>query len=116
MQTTHIMVVEDEQLTALLLRSVLEHRGFRVTCAFNGAEALEHFAADPADLVVTDLKMPGMSGYDLIVALRRVSARLPIIVATGIVEHGAFQPNDIKVLHKPIDPGELLRTVAQLVS
>jgi CheY-like chemotaxis protein len=87
MPPTHIMVVEDEQLTALLLRSVLENRGFRVTCAFNGAEALEHFAADPADLVVTDLKMPGMSGYDLILALRGIRARLPIIVATGIVEH-----------------------------
>jgi CheY-like chemotaxis protein len=77
MPSTHIMVVEDEQLTALLLRSVLEHRGFRVTCAFNGAEALKHFAADPADLVVTDLKMPGMSGYDLIVALRRSERATP---------------------------------------
>ena len=77
MPMTHIMVVEDEQLTALLLRSVLEHCGFRVTCSFHGPEALEHFAADPADLVVTHLNMPGMSGYDLILALRGIRAGSP---------------------------------------
>ena len=115
MPATHILVVEDERITAQVLCSMLEHRGFRVTCAYDGAEALEYFAQDPADLVVTDLKMPKMSGYDLISELRRRNAQLPIIVATGIVEHQGFEPNHLKVLHKPINPSELLRTVSELV-
>jgi CheY-like chemotaxis protein len=115
MPAIHILLVEDERLTAMVLRSMLEHRGFRVTCAYNGLEALTSFTADPADLVVTDLKMPKMNGYELVSALRRINEKLPIIIATGIVEHQMLEGHDLKLLHKPIDPAELLRTVATLI-
>jgi len=114
MPAMHILLVEDEYLTAMVLRSMLEYRGFRVTCTYDGVEALKSFSADPADLVVTDLKMPKMNGYELISALRRLNTKLPIIITTGIVEHQVVEPNGLKVLHKPIDPDELLRAIAAL--
>lgn len=111
----HILVVEDEALAALAMEDYLIEQGFRVTVAGDGLAALECFDRDPADLVVTDLRMPRMDGRSLIQALRQRRPDLPVVVLTGFV---AFLPGEddltgadwkpLEILRKPVSPATML--------
>lgn len=79
---THVLVVEDELSFADALTVGLEREGFRVTLAADGATALEQFGADPPDLVLLDLMLPGVSGLDVCREIRNVSD-VPIIIVTA---------------------------------
>lgn len=80
---TRILVVEDDMLTARLLRARLELEGLVVLEARNGREALEILRQGPVDLVSTDLTMPAMDGYRLIREIRELPppmGRVPMLV------------------------------------
>ena len=68
---THILVIDDEPLIAVMWRENLIDSGYRVSMAHNGASALAICKRDPPDIVVTDLKMPKMGGLVFLQALRR---------------------------------------------
>lgn len=80
---TTILSVEDDLLTAKLIRARLELEGLRILAASNGLEGLELFKAHEVDLVSTDLMMPAMDGYRLIREIRALPApkgEVPILV------------------------------------
>jgi two-component system, OmpR family, response regulator RegX3 len=79
---THVLVVEDESSFADALTVGLEREGFRVTVAADGATALRSFAADPPDLVLLDLMLPGISGLDVCREIR-LKSDVPIIIVTA---------------------------------
>jgi two-component system response regulator RegX3 len=79
---THLLVVEDEPSFAEALGIGLEREGFRVTIARDGPRALECFRADPPDLVLLDLMLPGISGLDVCREIRGESD-VPIIIVTA---------------------------------
>jgi two-component system response regulator FlrC len=105
----HILVVDDEVLAAMALQSVLQRRGFRVSVAGDGQQALDIWDRDPADAVVTDLKMPRMAGDELAARLRSTAPLLPLIVASGYlseaVEHRLRHDinGPIEIFTKPIN-------------
>ncbi|KAA1054758.1 response regulator [Azospirillum argentinense] len=117
----HVLVAEDESLAAMALEDFLSRKGYRVTLAQDGQEGLERYSADPADLVITDLRMPRMDGRALIRELRTRAAGLPILVMTGFLSMEAgeddltsdrWQP--LVVLRKPVSPQVILDTLASL--
>ncbi|KAA0685921.1 response regulator [Azospirillum brasilense] len=117
----HVLVAEDEALAAMALEDFLSRKGYRVTLAQDGQEGLERYSADPADLVITDLRMPRMDGRALIRELRIRAAGLPILVMTGFLSMEAgeddltsdrWQP--LVVLRKPVSPQIILDTLASL--
>ncbi|WP_175429755.1 response regulator [Azospirillum argentinense] len=117
----HVLVAEDEALAAVALEDFLSRKGYRVTLAQDGQEGLERYSADPADLVITDLRMPRMDGRALIRELRTRAAGLPILVMTGFLSMEAgeddltsdrWQP--LVVLRKPVSPQVILDTLASL--
>ncbi|OYD85107.1 response regulator (plasmid) [Azospirillum brasilense] len=117
----HVLVAEDEALAAMALEDFLSRKGFRVTLAQDGQEGLERYSADPADLVITDLRMPRMDGRALIRELRIRAAGLPILVMTGFLSMEAgeddltserWQP--LVVLRKPVSPQVILDTLTSL--
>ncbi|WP_353859532.1 response regulator [Azospirillum formosense] len=117
----HVLVAEDEALAAMALEDFLSRKGFRVTLAQDGQEGLERYSADPADLVITDLRMPRMDGRALIRELRTRAAGLPILVMTGFLSMEAgeddltadrWQP--LVVLRKPVSPQVILDTLVSL--
>jgi CheY-like chemotaxis protein len=118
----HVLVVDDEVLAAMALRSVLERRGFRVTIAGDGQQALDIWNRDPADAVVTDLKMPRMTGDELAVRLRSLAPLMPLIVASGYlseaVEHRLRHvvKGPIEIFTKPIDLARVLRALSAMLS
>ncbi len=78
-----ILIVDDEEDTALLLRDVLLRRGFTVDAVFSGAECLAFMRRDPVDVVISDVQMPGMSGIELCDQLYRRYPDCAPIVLTG---------------------------------
>jgi DNA-binding NtrC family response regulator len=93
-----ILIVDDDEDSAEALRDVLRMRGYDALAVTSGQACLEYLATHPADVVVTDLGMPGMSGFTLCAALRdRYPELLPIVVtgendidATRAIDAGAY--------------------------
>src|SRR5437763_1519230 len=79
----HILVVDDEEDTALLLRDILRSRGFHVEAVLSAAACLEHMRRSPADVVISDIQMPGMSGIELCEQLYERYPDCAPIVLTG---------------------------------
>jgi two-component system response regulator PilR (NtrC family) len=80
---TRILVVDDELSMREFLKILLEKSGYGVTVAPDGATALEIIQNETVDLVITDIRMPGMSGLELLTELKQYSADLPVIMITA---------------------------------
>ena len=78
-----ILLVDDEQNILLTYRTVLERGGHRVSTASTAEDAIRVFETEGADVIVTDMNMPGMSGIDLVKLIRQHSPDTEIIVMTG---------------------------------
>lgn len=78
-----ILLVDDHKNIRILLTELLSSMGYQVSQAKNGEEAMKLVEIGPIDLVMTDLKMPGMDGIELTLAIRRVKPDLVIIVYSG---------------------------------
>jgi two-component system capsular synthesis sensor histidine kinase RcsC len=79
----HVLVAEDNVINQLILRDQLEELGCTVELADDGVAALEMWQASSFDLILTDINMPRMNGYELAAQLRRQDCSLPIIGATA---------------------------------
>ncbi|HLG66495.1 MAG TPA: response regulator transcription factor [Acidimicrobiales bacterium] len=80
--SNRILVVEDDERIRSSIALALEGEGHEVDEAASGEDALDHFAAQPSDVVLIDLMLPGMDGFECTRALRRQSA-VPIIIVTA---------------------------------
>jgi DNA-binding response OmpR family regulator len=110
-----ILVVDDDDAIRALLRTVLRRRGFVVDTARNGVEALEQLTMHRYALVVLDLMMPRMSGYELLDQLitQSIMTRPRVLILTAGLEPRSFDGAlVIGTMHKPFDIELLLDTVA----
>ena len=121
-RATRILVAEDNAATNRVVCHVLNKAGYEVTGAKCGRTAWDWLNRQPFDLVVCDLKMPGMSGTELCQRMRQDSrlASLPVIVLTakGFELDEACYRDTLGVsviLFKPFSPRELVRTLAALL-
>ncbi|PGH58614.1 hypothetical protein CRT60_05600 [Azospirillum palustre] len=113
----HVLIAEDETLVALAMAFVLESEGYRVTVACNGAEAVEADVDDPADILITDMRMPVMDGAALIRTIRERRPELPIIVVSGFSEHlPRPEPGRLVVMRKPYDVTAMAPAITALLS
>lgn len=108
----HILVVDDEATAAQALARYLGELGYRVSVAGTGIEAWKLFSEDPADVVITDLRMPAGNGEQLVEKLRDYDPLLPIVIVTGhlgATERLAanLQDDRCAVLKKPVALGQL---------
>jgi len=106
-----ILVVDDEAAQRTVLAGFLRKRGFEVLQASSVGEALSEVSARTIDLVLTDLRMPGASGLDLLEGVRRINPEVPLVVMTafGTVASAvdAMKRGAADYLTKPIDLDEL---------
>jgi adenylate cyclase len=119
--SAHILIVDDVAQNLRLLSDLLTARGYRTSTAATGEDALTRIAADPPDLVLLDVMMPGMNGYDVCRAIRAdpACAVLPVVLVT------ALDPEQERVkglnagaddfLSKPINQAELMARVRSLL-
>ena len=79
----HILVVDDESAIVTVVRERLEREGFSVRAVASGEEALAHIETNPADLVVLDVMLPGMDGFEVLRRLRSRGDAVPVIMLTA---------------------------------
>jgi CheY-like chemotaxis protein len=82
----NILLVDDNKNGLSARKAILEELGHRITTAGNGEDALEHISKVKFDLVITDYRMPRMSGVELIRKIRAVTPTVPVILLSGYVE------------------------------
>lgn len=120
MTTRRILVVDDESAVRRVVARLLATAGYDVVEAATGEEAMTVLESEPADAVLLDLRMPGMSGQTLFHAIR---SQWPTLAAVVIVmsgdpeapEHDAWLSlHGVRVLAKPFDRATLLRTIDDL--
>lgn len=108
-----ILIVEDDSVSALLLRKVLEQRGYEVTHASNGVEALAHFEVGEFRIVISDWMMPEMDGIELCERLRKTAKSYVYVILLSAKSQredslGAYEAGVDDFLTKPLDREELL--------
>ncbi len=117
-----ILVVEDRELDREMLTTILQHAHYRVQEAADGPQALALVRSEHPDLVISDLLLPGMDGYQLVRELRAD----PSISGTGVIFYSAVfdeqEAQDLarecgvsRVLIKPMDPEKILENVAEVL-
>jgi DNA-binding NtrC family response regulator len=106
-----ILVVDDDESLRWVTQAQLQQSGYDVAAAANAASALEQIRNQPADLVITDLKMPGMSGLDLLKEIRASYPEIIVIMVTafGTVENAveAMKAGAYDYITKPVNMDEL---------
>jgi len=113
-----VLIVDDDPDMVTIIRIMLDDAGYQVRSARNGKEALESVAAKMPAVVLLDILMPVMDGWQCARELRaRYGRRVPIVVVTAAEHAGAraAQVGGDDVLAKPFEMAELLRIVARYV-
>jgi CheY-like chemotaxis protein len=112
-----IMVIDDDKPLVRSLKYRLEKKGFSIYAAYGGKEALETIESHPPDLVLLDIVMPEMDGYEVMKALKHKpdTAQIPIVVMTGVENVGgkvkALSVGATDYLQKSSGFDELLKTI-----
>jgi DNA-binding NtrC family response regulator len=108
----HVLIVEDDLVQRSDLAEMVVALGLRAATAGNGREALAMLESSPASVILTDLMMPGMDGFELLRQLAARGDRTPAIVLTGFgsIEQAIYIVHDLKAfwfLEKAAQPGML---------
>ncbi len=115
----HILVVDDDKHTRQLLRAILENEHYTVSTAADGEKALALMDSEHIDLVVLDIMMPNMDGYEFTKALREVENNLPILMVSAKQlpedKKKGFLVGTDDYMTKPIDEEEMLLRIKALL-
>jgi CheY-like chemotaxis protein len=118
----HIMVVDDETSILDMLETALTGAGARVTTAMDGETALVAITRDPPDLILLDVKMPGMDGWDLLDRLAGAprTARIPVALQTCVEDFVTFdkarREGVAAFISKPFRVAEVVETCRRILS
>ena len=112
-----VLIAEDDELIRNLLRTIVERSGCETAVAADGVEALRLLQQSPFDLVLLDLMMPAMNGYELIPHLRVMQHRPAVLVVTAMMGDRFLELDaDVvtAIIHKPFDTELFGSIVAQV--
>jgi two-component system response regulator PilR (NtrC family) len=115
-QEPMILVAEDETVSRRNVGKVLQDEGYRVVLTQDGEQAVSQVLANPPDLLLTNLRMPKLSGFDVAARVRQVSPDMPILLMTGLttpqLKRMGRRVGIRDIITKPFDFGDLLRRIA----
>jgi CheY-like chemotaxis protein len=116
-----ILVIDDEELIVKSLRKLLEKNGFTVFIAKNGQDALAIAEEESFDLIVADIRMPGMNGVETVQAIHENLAekKAPVIFITGYADEEirkkAKMLKPVAYIYKPFDISDLVNKVKEIL-
>ena len=114
-----VLLVEDESTLAMIIKDTLEGQGFRIRLAKDGEEGLQSFFREKPDVLVADVMMPRMDGFEMVRRLRKTDSRTPVLFLTArsaindVVEGFELGANDY--LKKPFGMQELIVRIKALL-
>ena len=115
----HILLAEDNKNTSQLMKAILKYNGYEVFHAKNGLEALDIMDVQHIDLILLDIMMPGMDGYELTKQLRSVNNTIPILMVTAkqLPEEKCegFLAGTDDYMTKPVNEEEMLLRIKALL-
>ena len=115
-----VLVIDDEEEVCEVVSRVLGAEGHQVTAALSGREGVDAFCRDRHDLVITDLGMPEMSGYDVVERIREVDPQVTLVILTGwgeeMDDERVSSGEVAAVIRKPFDIDEFLEMITNLLS
>jgi DNA-binding response OmpR family regulator len=121
-----ILIIDDDPAVGAATKMLLEHEGFDVSVVEDGRSGLQAFEANPFDVVIVDIFMPGLDGFATIKAFRQLNPTVPIVAISGFMDLYAFRDSAdkgpdilsmateigaVQSVQKPFRPQELLRAV-----
>ncbi len=121
MESSHILVVEDSLTQAVKLEYILFEKGFKVSLASNGENALQVLGENDIDLIISDVVMPGMDGYELCENIRENSSYkdVPVILLTSLAEPGdiirGLKSGATNFVTKPYDEAFLISRIESVL-
>ncbi len=117
---SHVLLVDDNPKGLEFLELRLKTLGYRTTIAHNGELAIASVERDRPDLVVLDVTMPEVNGYQACRAIKRSHPAIPIIILTAKTEEAdrfwAYQSGADEFLNKPIDPALVVQKITELLA
>lgn len=119
-QTPKVLVIDDEQGWRDLFSFELPSKGYEVTTAASGTDAIEKAKKENFDLIITDIKMPGMDGVETFIAIRKIQPEVKVILMTGHAVEDRVQvglsAKASTCLRKPFELDTLLHTLQTTLS
>jgi len=118
-QTASILVVDDEENAREGLSKILSKEGYRVETASNGKEAIDNLKRQRYDLVITDMRMPLMDGFEVLREIKKMDENIGVIMITayGEVESylEAMNMGAFEYINKPVRVNELKRVITKVL-
>ena len=113
-----ILIAEDEDVIRRLFTFLLERHGFNVVTARDGREALQEYQKEKPDLLLSDVDMPNMNGYELLHKIRQKDKDLPTIFVTGNWEEEEEFTRDpyVEFMCKPVDSQMLCSRIERVLA
>ncbi len=119
MTERRILVVEDDVGTSRLVGEILRSEGTKIEYASDGVDALETLRTSVPDLVVLDLALPRIDGWEILNTLQQAGREIPVVIITahgqGSAAERAFEAGASRFFEKPFIPGELKEAVSELL-
>lgn len=118
--TLAVLLVDDDRAVNNVLRRYLTKQGYQVDSAFDGLEAVRMFQPDTHDVVISDIMMPHMNGWQLVEALRARAPRVPVLLITGFSNTGTWNKEFLSkqgilaLLNKPFDMNYIAKVLKDL--
>lgn len=119
LQSSHVLIIDDEEDVRDLLKNIFEDKGAKVHLSVNGHEGFQSMMNAHFDIVLLDLFMPEMDGFQAIKAIRQVDPIIPIIVITGFATQDnikkCFDMGANDYFSKPFDINQITKRADELV-
>jgi two-component system response regulator (stage 0 sporulation protein F) len=119
LETASILVVDDEENAREGLSKILSKEGYRVETAANGKEAIDSLKSQRYDLVITDMRMPLMDGFEVLREIKKMDENIGVIMITayGEVESylEAMNMGAFEYINKPVRVNELKRVITKVL-
>jgi two-component system response regulator PilR (NtrC family) len=116
----NILIVDDELSMREFLAILLEKEGYKTLTASDGKAALTQLAAAPVDLIISDIRMPGMGGLDLLAAAKKIDSKLPVVMITAYASPDdavtAMKNGAYDYITKPFKLDEIRNVIAGAIS
>jgi DNA-binding NtrC family response regulator len=112
-----ILVVDDDKVLTQLMRTLLENAGYEVRVANDGETAYQQLKDPKCKAMLLDIRMPGISGAELLMLMAADGIKVPVIVMAGFPDFDEEEmkqfPNVKRLFHKPLYPEEVLAAVRE---